>query len=114
MLRYAQHLAADRERPFAALRVTTMGSSRGDNTVMLSVAKHLGTPRTRPFATLRVTTEGANTGDNRRTLLTLEEHGRKVQHCHPERSEGSRCPASQTFHGVNTEWNEWAQGDNPG
>ena len=34
--------------------------------------------------------------------------------CHPERSEGSRCPASQTFHGVNTEWNEWAQGDNPG
>ncbi len=66
MLSVAKHLAADRERPFAALRVTTMGSSRGDNTVMLSVAKHLGTPRTRPFATLRVTTEGANTGDTGR------------------------------------------------
>ncbi len=37
------------------------------------------------------------------TPLALAEHSRKIQPCHAE-----------TFHGVNTEWNEWAQGDNPG
>src|SRR6266478_3201016 len=31
--------------------------------------------------------------------------------CHPERSEGSLCPASQTLRGVYPERSEWAQGD---
>ncbi len=31
--------------------------------------------------------------------------------CHPERSEGSLRPASQTLRGVYPERSEWAQGD---
>ena len=31
--------------------------------------------------------------------------------CHPERSEGSLCPASQTLRGVSPERSAWAQGD---
>ena len=52
MLRAAKHLAAQRDRPFAALRVTTWGTSMSDSTVMLSVAKHLaaiGAPLHSPF-----------------------------------------------------------------
>ena len=41
MLSAAKHLFADRDRPFAALRVTPGGSSMHDNAVMLSAAKHL-------------------------------------------------------------------------
>jgi len=33
--------------------------------------------------------------------------------CHPERSAGSLCPASQTLRGVYPERSEWAQGDRP-
>ena len=51
----AKHLFADRDRPFAALRVTPGGSSMHDNAVMLSAAKHLDAHPSRPFAALRVT-----------------------------------------------------------
>jgi len=37
----AKHLEAQRDRPFASLRVTVAGSSRRDHAVMLSGAKHL-------------------------------------------------------------------------
>src|SRR6266446_2470492 len=33
--------------------------------------------------------------------------------CHPERSEGSLRPTSQTLRGVYPERSEWAQGDRP-
>jgi hypothetical protein len=36
MLSAAKHLAAQRDRPFASLRVTLWGSSKRDHTVMLS------------------------------------------------------------------------------
>jgi hypothetical protein len=50
MLSAAKHLATQRDRPFAALRVTPGGSSRRDHAVMLSAAKHLAAQRDRPFA----------------------------------------------------------------
>ena len=34
------------------------------------------------------------------------------RYCHPERSEASLCPSSQTLRGVSPERSEWAQGDN--
>jgi hypothetical protein len=55
MLSAAKHLAAQRARPFASLRVTTRRSRKGASLVMLSAAKHLAAQRARPFASLRVT-----------------------------------------------------------
>ena len=64
MLRCAQHLTAQRDRPFAALRVTPWGSSRRDTAVMLSEAKHLTAQRDRPFAALRACPERSEGGDS--------------------------------------------------
>ncbi len=46
----AKHLSAQRDRPFAALRVTSEPSWGERNPVMLSVAKHLEAQADRPFA----------------------------------------------------------------
>src|SRR5258708_39528003 len=51
------------------------------------------TSRERPFSALRVTLLESCAG------------------CHPERSEGSVRPTSQTFRGVSPERSAWAQGD---
>ena len=68
MLSAAKHLAAECERPYAALKVTTWGGSKGDNqekqhvrAVMLSAAKHLAAECERPFA--------AAQGDNKYTSI---------------------------------------------
>jgi hypothetical protein len=76
--------------------------------------------RTRSFAMLRMTWErsegkadedeilryaqddtrakrGEGTGAKRREGTGGQQHGRKIEPCHPERSEGSRCPSSQAL-----------------
>ncbi len=70
MLSAAKHLCAHRERPFAALRVTTQLAAPG-------MAMDLY--RERPFAALRVT-----------TLY-------RCWYCHAERSEASLCPSRETL-----------------
>ena len=54
MLSAAKHLAAQRDRPFAAAQGALWGSSKPGNTVMLSAAKHLDA-QTDPSLRLRVT-----------------------------------------------------------
>ncbi len=73
ILSAAKHLAADRDRPFAALRVTVWGPM-SDSPVMLSAAKHLAADRDRPFAALRVTIRGTS----RHAQVDLSPDGRML------------------------------------
>jgi hypothetical protein len=66
MLSTAKHLDAQRERPFASLRVTLGGGSRRDTAVMLSAAKHLSAHPERPFAAAQGDKNEPSIGINRR------------------------------------------------
>jgi hypothetical protein len=74
MLSAAKYLSADRDRPFAALRVTIGGTSKRDSPVMLSAAKHLAAQHDRPFAALRVTIRGTS----RHAQVDLSPDGRML------------------------------------